>query len=51
MQDIEQTIIELGDIFSQLATMVREQEELIDMYMTEFKTCLYAGQISFFFLI
>jgi len=29
MQNIEQTIIELGDIFTQLATMVREQEELV----------------------
>ncbi|CAF0839431.1 unnamed protein product [Adineta steineri] len=29
MQNIEQTIVELGDIFTQLATMVRQQEELI----------------------
>ncbi|CAF3593726.1 unnamed protein product [Rotaria socialis] len=29
MQNIEQTIIELGDIFTQLATMVRQQEELV----------------------
>lgn len=29
MQNIEQTIIELGDIFTQLATMVQEQEELV----------------------
>lgn len=29
MQNIEQTIVELGDIFTQLATMVRHQEELV----------------------
>ncbi|CAF1647458.1 unnamed protein product [Adineta ricciae] len=29
MQNIEQTIVELGDIFTQLATMVRQQEESI----------------------
>jgi syntaxin 5 len=29
MQNIEQTIVELGDIFTQLATMIRQQEELI----------------------
>jgi len=29
MQNIEQTIVELGDIFTQLATMVRQQEELV----------------------
>jgi syntaxin 5 len=29
MQNIEQTIIELGDIFTQLATMVQQQEELV----------------------
>lgn len=38
MQNIEQTIIELGDIFTQLATMVHQQEELvhrIDANVTE----------------
>ena len=29
MQNIEQTIVELGDIFTQLATMVQEQEALV----------------------
>jgi len=29
MQNIEQTIVELGDIFTQLATMIRQQEELV----------------------
>lgn len=29
MQNIEQTIVELGDIFTQLATMVQQQEELV----------------------
>lgn len=30
MQNIEKTIIELGGIFQQLGTMIREQDELID---------------------
>lgn len=29
MQSIEQTIVELGSIFQQLATMVKEQEEMV----------------------
>jgi t-SNARE complex subunit (syntaxin) len=29
MQNIEQTIIELRDIFTQLATMAQQQEELV----------------------
>jgi syntaxin 5 len=29
MQDIESTIVELGGIFQQLATMVKEQEEVV----------------------
>ena len=29
MQNIEQTIVELGGIFQQLATMVKEQEEMV----------------------
>jgi len=29
MQNIEQTIVELGGIFTQLATMVKEQEEMV----------------------
>ena len=33
MQNIEQTIVELGDIFTQLATMVRQQEELVHRYV------------------
>ena len=30
MQNIESTIIELGGIFQQLATMVKEQEEMVE---------------------
>ena len=29
MQNIEQTIVELGEIFQQLAHMVKEQEEMV----------------------
>jgi len=29
MQSIEQTIVELGSIFTQLANMVKEQEEMV----------------------
>ena len=29
MQNIESTVVELGQIFTQLATMVKEQEEMI----------------------
>lgn len=29
MQNIEQTIVELGGIFQQLAHMVKEQEEMV----------------------
>ncbi len=36
MQNIEQTIVELGDIFTQLATMVRQQEEMVYRYMIEY---------------
>lgn len=30
MQNIESTIVELGGIFQQLATMVKEQEEMVE---------------------
>jgi t-SNARE complex subunit (syntaxin) len=36
MQNIEQTIVELGEIFTQLATMVRQQEEMVYRYMIEY---------------
>jgi len=32
MLNIEQTIVELGTIFQQLAHMVKEQEELVQRY-------------------
>jgi len=32
MQNIEQTIVELGEIFQQLAHMVKEQEEMVGRY-------------------
>lgn len=32
MQNIESTIVELGQIFTQLAHMVREQEEAVQRY-------------------
>ena len=32
MQNIESTVVELGQIFTQLATMVKEQEEMIQRY-------------------
>ena len=34
MQNIEQTIVELGGIFKQLAVMVKEQEEQVMRYET-----------------
>ena len=36
MENIEQTIVELGGIFSQLAHMVKEQEEEIKRFFTLF---------------
>lgn len=36
MQSIEQTIIELGDIFTQLATIIRDQGESIETYRRQF---------------
>ncbi len=33
MQNIEQTIVELGGIFQQLATMVKEQEEMVQRFV------------------
>ena len=33
MQNIETTIVELGSIFQQLATMVKEQEEMVQRYI------------------
>ena len=36
MQNIEQTIVELGSIFQQLATMVKEQEEMVQRYVKKF---------------
>ena len=36
MENIEQTIVELGGIFSQLAHMVKEQEEEIKRFVTSF---------------
>ena len=49
MQSIEQTIIELGDIFTQLATMVRQQEELVDRYVAQRRRL--TGNERFFFRI
>jgi len=31
MQNIEQTIVELGDIFTQLATIINQQGESVDL--------------------
>ena len=36
MQNIEQTIVELGGIFQQLATMVKEQEEMVQRLVCSF---------------
>lgn len=33
MKNIESTIVELGGIFSQLAHMVKEQEEMVTRYV------------------
>jgi len=33
MQNIESTIVELGGIFTQLATMVKEQEEMVERWV------------------
>ena len=33
MQNIESTIVELGQIFTQLAHMVKEQEEAVQRYI------------------
>ena len=32
MQDVEQHIVELGQIFNRLATMIAEQKELVERY-------------------
>ena len=34
MQNIESTIVELGGIFQQLAHMVKEQEEMVERYIS-----------------
>ena len=34
MKNIESTIVELGGIFSQLAHMVKEQEEMVQRYVS-----------------
>jgi hypothetical protein len=34
MQNIEQTIVELGEIFQQFAHMVKEQEEMVGRLVT-----------------
>ena len=34
MKNIEQTIVELGSIFQQLAHMVKEQEEVVQRWVT-----------------
>lgn len=34
MQNIESTIVELGGIFQQLAHMVKEQEEMVERFVT-----------------
>ena len=39
MQNIESTVVELGQIFTQLATMVKEQEEMIQRYEEEREIC------------
>lgn len=36
MQNIEQTIVELGGIFQQLATMVKEQEEMVQRFVCSY---------------
>ena len=40
MQNIEQTIVELGGIFQQLATMVKEQEEMVQRFVNYFNAQL-----------
>ena len=37
MKNIEQTIVELGSIFQQLAHMVKEQEEMVQRWEDNFK--------------
>ncbi len=37
MQNIEQTIVELGEIFTQLASIIQQHEESIVRYRTEFE--------------
>ena len=36
MENIESTVVELGHIFSQLATMVKEQDEMIGRLVQSF---------------
>ena len=35
MKNIESTIVELGSIFTQLAHMVKEQEEIVGRYIVD----------------
>jgi t-SNARE complex subunit (syntaxin) len=37
MQNIESTIVELGGIFQQLAHMVKEQEEMVERLVINYK--------------
>ena len=49
MENIEQTIVELGGIFSKLAHMVKEQEEEIKRYFVKIiGFCLDFSFSSFF---
>lgn len=36
MESVEQTIIELGTIYSQLATLIKEQDEVIQRYVINY---------------
>lgn len=40
MRTIESTIVELGQMFTQLATMVKEQEELVQRLVTWWIACV-----------
>ena len=43
MKNIESTIVELGGIFSQLAHMVKEQEEMVQRYVSHLAFYTYSA--------
>ena len=45
MQNIEQTIVELGGIFQQLATMVKEQEEMVQRFVCSELSLVIVGNL------